>query len=195
MEKKSKDSDTYRVRIFNLFVFRNLLIHCVVLCCLFFFFCYFIIILYLIIKTTQQQQHNKKIEYKELLEWSIAGGRQELRQPQRLHHTVHSNSTAQAEESKELQSLVNLLLRNMPFNFKVGGVGGALTMSLDAIADANKKAKARAAKAQATKAKAKKAKAAPKKKAASKTKKAPASKKKATGERQRKKQLQRQNQK
>ena len=46
----------------------------------------------------------------------------------------------------------------MPFNFKVGGVGGALTMSLDAIADAKKKAKARAAKAQATKAKAKKAK-------------------------------------
>ena len=32
----------------------------------------------------------------------------------------------------------------MPFSFKVGGVGGKLTMSLDAIAAANKKAAAAA---------------------------------------------------
>ena len=34
----------------------------------------------------------------------------------------------------------------MPFSFKVGGVGGKLTMSLDAMAAANKKAAAAAKK-------------------------------------------------
>ena len=40
----------------------------------------------------------------------------------------------------------------MPFSFKVGGVGGKLTMSLDAIAAANKKAAGAACHAYSTRA-------------------------------------------